>query len=94
MEEHQKHQELQKEVEIIEGGSDPIVDPDDPNHRYIRHLPDTTVGDFKEEDKYKKLNLTGDFKNPEGTVLGESDFIPTGAETTAKWIEIYNNQRR
>lgn len=75
-----------KEVEIIEGGSDPIVDPDDPNHRYIRHLPDTTVGDFKEEDKYKKLNLTGDFKSPVGTVLGDSDFIPTGAETTANGL--------
>ena len=70
---------VSKTVEIINSIGEP-TDPDPENGfgGYIRILPDMKVSEFKAI----KPNLTGSMKNAQNTVLGNDDYIPTGATIT------------
>ena len=72
-------QKVSAPVEVV-GGVGPVVDFDPENGTArIRILPDTTVAELKAlVPEYKEHNV----KNSAGTVLADTDLVPTGATTT------------
>jgi len=70
-----KDSEVSTTVEVIPASTPIIPDPEDPNHGWIRIMPDIKVSEFR----LLKPELTGEIKNHQGTVLANDDYIPTGS---------------
>lgn len=79
-----QNSEVSTTVKIKPGSSDIIIDEEDPNHGWVRIIPDIKVADFR----LLKPELTGEIKNHQGTVLSNEDYIPTGSNTQKGSVKI------
>ena len=74
-----KNSSVSTTVEIINAAGEPTdPDPSKGFGGYIRILPDMKLSEFRE---IKPL-ITGDMKNPAGSILKADDYVPTGATVT------------